>query len=57
MTTPRNASRGIEVRGTDDPIEIAATVAAVLEAAGRTAETGYERWRRQRLAALRASLR
>lgn len=53
----------VRVRGTDDPTEIAAVVAAVVGAASaastrprQTASDGYERWRRQRLAALRATL-
>lgn len=50
----------IRVRGSADPDEIAAVLAAVLGAAatgtgqpGRTPAAGYERWRDTRLQALR----
>jgi len=43
------------VRGEPSPEELAALVAAlVLRRTGEPAENGYDRWRRGRLAALRA---
>jgi hypothetical protein len=53
-------SIGIEVRGSATPEEVAAVVAALAvaqAAGGRTAETGYQRWRRLRLKALERSQR
>jgi hypothetical protein len=45
---------GVQVRGAATAEEVAAVVAA-LHAARPPAESGYARWRRQRLAALRSS--
>lgn len=42
------------VRGDPSPEELAALVAVVLSRPTEPAESGYERWRRARLAALRA---
>lgn len=45
----------IRVTGTDDPVEIAAVVAALTRRTQPVQVTGYERWRRSRVGALRAS--
>jgi len=53
------ATDAVRVRGTTDSAEIAAVLAAVLRAApsARPAQvSGYEQWRRTRVAAVRPSL-
>ena len=45
----------IQLTGTEDPVEIAAVVAALARPPKDVRPSGYERWRNQRAAALRAS--